>query len=263
MDKFTFGQYYPGHSLIYQLGPASKLLINLALLLVILLVDNLTSCLGPLVLLLLALKASKVPWLVFYHDVKPLMIIALVTVFFQLLFEQGGKVIWQFGLFRITQWGISSSLVILARFSLIIIASALLTLSTSPIEIANGLRSLLRPLQAFRVPVDDLSLMISISLRFIPILAQELTTIEKAQKSRGVDFQSGSWVARIKKMALLLMPLLFKSFERAQTLSDAMVARGYQNGINRVAFGNHFRWQDGLAWLLFLVSAFFTIINRG
>ena len=253
MDDFILGKYIPGSSPIHKMNPSSKLLLSVFFVVVVLLSNEWRGNLLLLALILMTIKAAQVPLIVLYRGLKPLLFIILLPTFLQLIFSPNGEVIWQCGPLSLTRGGIVNSWLVLFRFSLIIIVSALLTLSTPPMDLAEGLKKVLRPLRLVKMPVNTISLMISIALRFIPTLNDELRMIVKAQKARGMDFKSGNLIQRSKKIVSLLIPLLFSAFNHAQKLSYAMISRGYQ-GDQR----SHYRvysWhlRDVIIWSIYIV----------
>ncbi|EUJ33876.1 cobalt ABC transporter permease [Listeria floridensis FSL S10-1187] len=177
------------------------------------------------------------------------MFLILLTLFLQVFFTQGGDTLLALGPVKITTLGLLNGVKMFCRFVLIVFMTTLLTLTTSPIELTDGLEKILAPFRVVRLPVHELALMLSISLRFIPTLMDETEKILKAQKARGVDFTSGKLSERIKAIVPLLIPLFISAFKRAEDLAIAMEARGYRGGRGRTKFRLlNWRWSD--TWLL-------------
>ena len=169
----------------------------------------------------------------FVRGVRPLIWLILFTVALQILFTTGGEVYWSWWIFNITEFGLQNGAFIFCRFVLIIFMSTLLTLTTPPLELSDAIEYILRPLKAIRFPVHEISLMLSIALRFVPTLMDETEKIMNAQRARGVDFGEGGLLQKMKAIVPLLIPLFVSSFNRAEDLATAMEARGYQGGEGR------------------------------
>ena len=185
------------------------------------------------------------------------------TTFFQAFFTGGGKIYWSFWVFQLSSQGLQQAAIIFVRFILIIFFSTLLTLTTMPLSIADAVESLLKPLKIFKLPVHEIGLMLSMSLRFVPTLMDDTSRIMNAQRARGVDFNQGSLMTRIKAVIPILIPLFAASFKRADALAIAMEAKGYQGGDSRSKY-RQLNWQFrdslsiltllGLAVLMFLLK---------
>ncbi|MFC4803389.1 energy-coupling factor transporter transmembrane component T family protein [Neobacillus sp. GCM10023253] len=236
MEKMIFGRYVPADSLIHKMDPRSKLIIIFLFVCVIFLANNgLTYALiGIYTFLMLGL--SKIPIRFLYGGLKPIIWLVLFTFILQLFFTKGGSLIFHWGPVKIYEEGLKMGIFISLRFFFLILMTSLLTLTTTPIEITDGLETLLNPLKKVRFPVHEMALMMSISLRFIPTLMQETDKIMKAQIARGVEFASGPLKERIKAVIPLLIPLFVSSFKRAEELAVAMEARGYRGGEGRTKY---------------------------
>lgn len=174
----------------------------------------------------------------------------LFTTFFQLFFANGEQVLWQFWVFKLTVEGLQQAGIIFMRFVLIIFFSTLLTLTTMPLSLADGVEAGLAPLRYLKVPVHEIGLMLSMSLRFVPTLMDDTTRIMNAQRARGVDFGEGSIVQKVKSVIPILIPLFASSFKRADALATAMEARGYQGGDGRSKYRVlRWKWIDSVALL--------------
>jgi energy-coupling factor transport system permease protein len=182
------------------------------------------------------LGLSRIPFRFLYTGLKPILWIVLFTLVLQLFFTNQGHLIFHLGPVKIYDEGIRQGIFISLRFFFLILMTSLLTLTTSPIEITDGLETILNPLKKVRFPVHELALMMSISLRFIPTLMSETDKIMKAQMARGVEFSGGPIKDRIKAVVALLIPLFVSSFKRAEELAIAMEARGYRGGEGRTKY---------------------------
>jgi len=234
MNKLIFGRYIPGDSFIHRLDPRAKLLASFYFIGIIFLANNWQSYVLIAAFTAFAISLSKISARFFIRGVRPLLWLILFTVALQTLFTQGGEVYFQWGIISITQFGVTNGLFIFCRFVLIIFMSTLLTLTTAPLELSDAIEYLLRPLRVVKFPVHEVSLMLSIALRFVPTLMDETEKIMNAQRARGVDFGEGNLLQKMKAIVPLLIPLFVSSFNRAEDLATAMEARGYQGGDQRL-----------------------------
>ncbi|MFT8616806.1 MAG: energy-coupling factor transporter transmembrane component T, partial [Lentilactobacillus hilgardii] len=195
--------------------------------------------------------------------IRPLIWLIIFTVLLQILFSSGGRVLWHFGPFSVTNESLINGGFIFMRFLLIIMISTVLTLTTTPLAIADGVQTILKPLKKVKFPVDTLALMLSIALRFVPTLMDEMETIMNAQRARGVDFGSGSLKHRVKAAVPLLVPLFTGAINHAENLSTAMEARGFSDSEHRTKY-RQYRWQvkDTISWLVFLAIGAVVIFIR-
>lgn len=236
MEKMIFGRYIPADSMIHKMDPRSKLTIIFLFVCIIFIANNwLTyTIIGVYTFLMIGL--SRIPIRFLYGGLKPVLWLVAFTFLLQLFFTREGTVVVDWGFVKIYAEGIKMGFYISFRFFFLILMTSLLTLTTTPIEITDGLESLLNPLKKLRFPVHEMALMMSISLRFIPTLMQETDKIMKAQIARGVEFASGPLMERIKAIIPLLIPLFVSSFKRAEELAIAMEARGYRGGEGRTKY---------------------------
>jgi energy-coupling factor transport system permease protein len=180
-----------------------------------------------------AVFLSKISLIFFLRGVRPLILLIIFTVALQMLFTRGGTLYWSWGVFSLSSYGIQNGLFIFCRFVLIIFMSTLLTLTTPPLSMSDAIESLLNPLKKIHLPVHEIALMLSIALRFVPTLMDETEKIMNAQRARGVDFNDGNLIQKVKAIVPLLIPLFVSSFNRAEDLATAMEARGYRGGEGR------------------------------
>lgn len=236
MDKLILGRYIPGNSIIHRLDPRSKLLAMFAFLLLIFWANNLITNVLIIAFVFAMVLLSQIRLSFFINGLKPMIGIILFTTIFQVFFTPGASVLWEFWIFKVSIEGLQQALIIFIRFVLIIFFSTLLTLTTTPLSLADGIESGLAPLKRLKVPVHEIGLMLSMSLRFVPTLMDDTTRIMNAQRARGVDFNEGNLIQKVNSVIPILIPLFASSFKRADALATAMEARGYQGGEGRTKY---------------------------
>lgn len=236
MDKMIFGRYIPADSVLHRMDPRSKLVLIFLFVCVVFLANNSLTYGTLLVYTIIMLSLSKISIRFIMSGLKPVLWLVVFTLLLHLFLTKEGNLLFQWGLIEVYEEGVKQGLFISLRFFLLILMTSLLTLTTTPIEITDGLEELLGPLKRIKFPVHELALMMSISLRFIPTLMQETDKIMKAQSARGVDFTGGPVKDRVKAIIPLLIPLFISSFKRAEELAIAMEARGYRGGEGRTKY---------------------------
>ena len=236
MSKILIGRYVAGDSIIYRMDPRGKLLATILFILFVFLANNPVSYVIVTIFSFVAIAATKLKPKIFWDGVKPLIWLILFTSFLQLFFTVGGTVYWQWTIFALSSYGITNAVFIFIRFTVIILISTVMTVTTKPLEIADAIEWLLKPLKIVRVPVDKIALVMSIALRFVPTLFDETLKIMNAQRSRGADFNNGGLITRAKAITPLLVPLFINSLETAIDLSTAMESRGYRGDQGRTKF---------------------------
>ncbi|MEW9053565.1 MAG: energy-coupling factor transporter transmembrane protein EcfT [Neobacillus sp.] len=263
MEKMIIGRYVPSNSLIHRLDPRSKLMVIFLFVCIIFLANNWMTYGLIAIYTILMLSLSKIPFRFLYSGLKPVLWLVLFTFILQLFFTKEGLLLYEWGPIKIYEEGLRQGVFISMRFFFLILMTSLLTLTTTPIEITDGLETLLKPLKKVRFPVHEMALMMSISLRFIPTLMQETDKIMKAQIARGVEFASGPIKDRIKAIIPLLIPLFVSSFKRAEELAIAMEARGYRGGEGRTKY-RQLSWQhaDSLQLILLVILTILLILLR-
>ena len=234
LKDITLGQYFPGNSLLHRFDPRSKILFTVFYIAAIFLCRWVVSYGFVLAVLLVFIAISHVKPKVFLKGMKPVVFIVIFTAILN-LFYTGGHVLWSYGIFKITEEGLWKAGFMVLRILMLICCTLLLTYTTSPILLTDGLERLLRPLKRFGFPVHELSMMMSIALRFIPTLIQETDKIISAQKARGADFDSGNLIQKAKALIPILIPLLISSFRRAEELAIAMECRCYHGDEGRTS----------------------------
>ena len=253
LKDITLGQYFPGNSVIHRLDPRTKL-IGLVLYIVALFMAASWVSYGVMLVFLITLVAlSAIPVKALFKGLKPLIFILIFTGLLNLLFTGGETVLVKFWKITITLEGVIRALFMVARILMLISATFLMTYTTSPIQLTDGLESLLSPLKKIRVPVHELAMMMCIALRFIPTLIEETDKIISAQKARGADFETGGLLKRVKALVPILVPLFISAFRRADELATAMECRCYQGGEGRTKMKLlRYRRRDYFAYLILL-----------
>ena len=231
MGDITIGQYYPADSLLHRLDPRVKF-VGTILYIASLFVCRSWGYLVAAVFLAVMIILSKVPFKYMIRGLRGIFFILLFTVVLN-LFLTPGTVIWQWKALKITEEGLHTASVMAVRLVLLILGASLMTLTTTPNKLTNAMEYLFRPLNKIHVPVHEIAMMMSIALRFIPILMEETEKIKRAQMARGADFESGGVIRRVKAMVPLLVPLFISAFRRANDLALAMEARCYHGGDGR------------------------------
>jgi len=232
LRDITIGQYYPVNSPIHRLDPRVKILATFVYITALFIVKDFNAYLYVLAFLAMSIILSKVPVSYMIRGLRPLFLIIFLTFGIN-MFMTKGEIIYQLGPFDITKEGLFQAIFMATRLILLIIGTSLLTLTTSPIQLTDGIEKLLNPFRRFGMPAHELAMMMTIALRFIPTLLEETDKIMKAQMARGADFESGNIVNRAKSLVPLLVPLFISAFRRADELAMAMEARCYRGGENR------------------------------
>jgi len=233
LKDVTLGQYFPGNSLVHRLDPRTKILATVLYIVALFLAKSFVSYGVMLALLALSISISRVPLKSILNGMKPVLFIAAFTAILNLFYTPGEHVLVKIWILTITLEGVLNAFFMVVRIMMLIAGTFLLTYTTSPILLTDGLESLLNPLKKLKVPVHELSMMMSIALRFIPTLIEETDKIMSAQRARGADFESGNLLQRAKAMLPLLVPLFISAFRRADELAVAMECRCYHGGEGR------------------------------
>ena len=233
LKDITLGQFFPGNSVIHRLDPRTKLLALIAYIVALFVAKSWVSYGLMLAFLVTVIVVSKIPVKSIVRGMKPLVLILVFTGILNLFFTDGETVLVSFWVVTITLEGLLRAIFMMARILMLITGTFLLTFTTSPIALTDGLEALMAPLKVIKVPVHELSMMMCIALRFIPTLIEETDKIMCAQKARGADFESGSILQRAKALVPILVPLFISAFRRADELATAMECRCYQGGDGR------------------------------
>ncbi|MBE6030687.1 MAG: energy-coupling factor transporter transmembrane protein EcfT [Clostridiales bacterium] len=254
LRDITLGQYYPGESVIHRLDPRTKIIATLVYIVSLFVVDSFVGMAIATLAILLLVKISKVPFKFITRGLKPIMfIIAFTFVINMFMFK--GEPLFAIGPLVVSKEGLKRAVFMAVRLVLLIFGSSLLTLTTKPINLTDGLESLFKPLSVIGLPAHELAMMMSIALRFIPTLLEETDKIMKAQQARGADFESGNLLQRAKALIPILVPLFISAFRIAQELAQAMEARCYRGGSGRTRM-NAMKFRKGDLFAAFIMIAF-------
>ncbi len=260
LKDITLGQYFPGNTLAHRLDPRTKLLVTVLYIIALFSAHSLWSYALLVLVLAISVRVSRVGIKALLRGLKPVLFIIAFTAILN-LFYTPGRTLVQFWVLRITYEGVRTAITMMLRIMLLIMGTFLLTYTTSPIRLTDGLESLLSPLKKIKLPVHELAMMMSIALRFIPTLIEETDKIMSAQKARGADFESGNLFQRAKALIPLLVPLFISAFRRADELATAMECRCYHGGEGRTKL-NVLRYEarDYLVLVAYLALAIGIIV---
>jgi len=265
LKDITLGQYYPADSIIHKLDPRTKLSATLIFVISLFLFNNISGFILITAFLVLAIKTSKVPFRYMSKGLKGIVFLFLITAVFNLFLTPGlpieqlmlfkanlfGKEIW---FFKISYAGVKNTALMTVRLVYLVLGTTIVTLTTTPNRLTDGMEKALRPLSKIKVPVHEVAMMMSIALRFIPILIEETDKIMKAQIARGADFENGNIFQKAKNMIPLLVPLFVSAFRRSYDLGMAMEARCYHGGEGRTKMNPlKYEKRDGSTYLILLL----------
>lgn len=232
LTDITFGQYYPGKSVLHRMDPRFKIILIIAYVVVLFIIQSFGGFILPAAFLLIEVLLSKVPHKTVIRSVKPILPLIIFTALLNMFFVEGTP-IFTLGFLHPTWEGLYNAGIMLIRIVLLIISTSMLTFTTTPIALTDAIERLLSPLKIIHFPAHEIAMMMTIALRFIPTLMEETNKIISAQKARGADFESGNLIARAKAMIPILIPLFVSAFHRAEELAVAMECRCYNGGENR------------------------------
>lgn len=247
LKDITIGQYFPGKSVLHRLDPRMKILLTVGYIVMLFTVSNpLGLCVGIL-FLIFAYAISGIPPRMITKSLKPVIPIIIFTTVLNMFFVKGDP-LFDWWIFHISRQGLLTAVVMTIRIICLIAGTSLLTYTTSPITLTDGLERLMKPLKKVHFPVHELSMMMTIALRFIPTLIEETDKIMSAQKARGADLESGGIMQRARALVPILIPLFVSAFRRADELALAMECRCYRGDVGRIRMKQlHYSWQDGVA----------------
>lgn len=261
LKDITLGQYYPINSIIHALDPRVKLFGTLIYIISLFLVRDIITFFFMSLYLIVIIILCKVPFSFMIKGLRAIMVLLFLAGFIN-IFMTPGEPIWSFGFLRITRLGIQNALLMVFRMIYLIIGSSIMTLTTTPNQLTDGLEKSLHFLTALHVPVHEIAMIMSIALRFIPILTEETDKIIKAQKARGADFENGGLMTRAKSLVPILVPLFVSAFRRANDLALAMEARCY-NGGNRTRMKPlTYEKRDYIAYIFIFLSLITVILLK-
>ena len=251
MKDVTFGQYYPRDSFVHRLDPRMKFVFLIVYIVAIFVATNFYGIAACALVLAAVIVAARIPFGKVLRSIRGILVLLLFTALLNVLFVEGETVYAQWWIFVISKEGLLFAALLCVRLVLLVLCSSMLTFTTTPVALTDGVESLLTPLKWIRFPVHALALVMSIALRMIPVLMDETSRIKNAQMARGADFESGNIIRRVKATIPILVPLLLSALRRADELGDAMDARCYTGGDHRTKYKKlRFTWRDLVAFLL-------------
>ena len=239
----SFGQFYPVESPLHTLDPRTKILSVAVLVVGLFLVDSLAGFLVVAAAVAALVAVGRIPLLTFLRLLRPVLFIVVLTAVFQILFSREGAALFEWGILEIHAGGVELGLTLAMRILLLVSAANLLTATTAPVALADGIEDLLSPLKRVRFPAHEVAMMMTIALRFIPTLYEEAQKITNAQAARGADYDDGGPIRRARAMVPVLVPLTVGAFRRADELAEAMESRGYRGGEGRTRY-RELRYRD-------------------
>lgn len=256
--KPSIGQYIPGNSMLHHCDPRTKILMTVLYMVAVMFIDTFIGYGVAFVFLSIAVIVSKIPVKMVLKSLKPLMFIIGFTVILNIFFQKGDDLLVKFWIFEIYMEGILYAVKMALRILILVAGASLLTFTTSSISLTDGLERLMSPLSVIRFPAHDIAMMMSIALRFIPTFTEETDRIMKAQSSRGAEFDTGSFMQKIKSFIPVIIPLIISAFRRAEDLAVAMESRCYRGGKGRTRYRVlKFTWRDAVvagAVVVFMVG---------
>lgn len=259
LKDVTLGQYFPGETSVHKLDPRTKLVLVIVYIVALFLAKGAASYALVAACLLAVIGISKIHLKVIVKSLKPLLLIIVLTALLNLFYGSGEPLV-QFWIFKITKQGIENAVFMVLRIALLVAGTFMLTYTTSPIALTDGLESLLGPLKKLGAPVHELAMMMCIALRFIPTLIEETDKIMSAQKARGADFESGNLLSRAKALIPILVPLFISAFRRADELATAMECRLYRGDVGRTRMRQLKIARVDVCALLWVAALFVVII---
>lgn len=262
LKDITLGQYYPGDSVIHKLDPRVKLLATIIYIVSLFVMEGLVGFLVATGFMVFCIILSGVPWKLLLKGLKIIWILVGITAFFNLFFTQG-ETVWSWHFIKLTDTGIYNAIFFSIRLIYLVVGTSVMTLTTTPNKLTDGMETGLRVLNKIRVPVHEIAMMMSIALRFIPLLGEEADRIKKAQMARGADFENGGLFRKVKSLVPILVPLFVSSFRRAEDLALAMEARCYHGGEGRTKmYPLHYGSGDYFAYLAAAIYLCVMIVLR-
>ena len=252
MKDLTIGQYFPGDSFVHNLDPRVKIIVSFMYIMVLFFVKTFSAYAMALIYLITVTRIAKIPFKMLLRGVRSLFFIIFLTVGLNVFMLEGETLFTIFGL-TATKEGLRYALFMALRLVLMVMGSSIMTLTTSPIRLTDGLEKMMKPLEKIKVPAHEISMMMTIALRFIPTLTEETQKIIKAQKARGANFETGNVLKRAKALVPILIPLFISSFRRADELANAMEARLYRGGEGRTKLKElSYTKNDAIAYIVMI-----------
>lgn len=254
VKDITFGQFYPGKSFIHQMDPRAKILLAILYIVAVFLCQSFYSYLAVFFFLVIVISVAQVPIKSILKSVKGILFLVILTAIINILFYKQGKILWDFWIIKITDQGLIFSAKMAMRLLFLVVGTTIITLTTTPMNLTDGMESLMSPLKVIKFPVHDMAIIMSIALRFIPSLMEEIDKIMMAQKARGASFDTGGLMARAKALLPILIPLFVSAFRRADELALALDARCYNATPNRTKMKTlRFGYRDLLGTIISLL----------
>ncbi|MFA7745845.1 energy-coupling factor transporter transmembrane component T family protein [Salinicoccus roseus] len=254
LSKMLLGRYIPGSSIIHQLDPRAKILAVVLFMAIVFFANHWTGYTLLIVFITVLTKTAGLSIRFLFNGLKLILILLLFTFFMHLFFTKGGTVLVDAGFFTIESEGVVRGIYITIRLAMLVLITTILTLTTSPLQLTDAIERIAKPLKVFRVPVHEIALMMSISLRFIPTLMDETEKIIKAQSARGSTFMTGNLMSRLQALTPIFIPLFISSFKRAEEMAVAMEVRGYQGEEGRTHYRVlNWQWKDTFALILMII----------
>lgn len=263
MEKMIFGRYIPGNSFVHQMDPRSKLIFVFIFIFIVFLANNTVTYALLLLFTLFVIFTSRIRLYFLINGLKPILILLVFTFLIHIIFTREGDILLELGILKVYEGGLRQGIYISIRFLVLVFITSILTLTTSPISITDGVEVLLNPLKKLKMPIHELALMMSIALRFIPTLMDETDKIMKAQMARGSDLSAGPIKDRVKAVVPLLVPLFVSAFKRAEDLATAMEVRGYRGGEGRTRYRQlKWDWRDTISLVVLIAIAVLLFLLR-
>lgn len=263
MEKMIFGRYIPGNSFVHLMDPRSKLIFVFIFIFIVFLANNTVTYALLLLFTLFVILMSRIRLYFLINGLKPILILLVFTFLIHIIFTREGDVLLDLGILKVYEGGLRQGIYISIRFLVLVFVTSILTLTTSPISITDGVEVLLNPLKKLKLPIHELALMMSIALRFIPTLMDETDKIMKAQMARGSDLSAGPIKDRVKAVVPLLVPLFVSAFKRAEDLATAMEVRGYRGGEGRTRYRQlKWDWRDSISLVVLIAIAVLLFLLR-
>lgn len=253
MSEITIGQYFPGKSIIHKMDARMKIILVILFIAALFISENFISLVFVVAALIVIISVSRIPFKTIRKSLKPLWMIIILTALIN-VFYGTGEPLAEFWIFKVTLDGIYRAVFMSVRISLLVVAGSMLTYTTSPTELTDAIERLFKPLKYIKIDVHTIAMIMTIALRFIPTLVEEIDKITAAQKSRGADMESGNVIKRIKALVPVIIPLFISSFRRARELADAMECRCYRGGEGRTKMKvAKLQSRDYIAFIIFAV----------
>ncbi len=257
--RLTIGQYFPTDSWFHRLDPRTKIIATVLIVVLVFFIHSFLEYLFLFILLYVSYKIAKIPITYLLKGIKPILFLVFITFIFQVFFN-GENILYKIWFIPIYKEGLIRGALLSLRIIFLVTFTSFLTQTTSPLDIADGLEALFKPLKRLKVPVSELALMMSISLRFIPLLQAEVDRIVKAQMARGIDFKRGNFIKRMYNYIPILVPLFLSSFRRADELAIAMEARCFRGGEGRTKLRELKLGKDDYLYLLVITIIFISLL---